>query len=369
MRTLPLENKLAASGATLGERYGTQIVQSCTGREEEYFTIRNSAGLTDFSFMQKYRVPEETGIDFLDKLVAGNAAKVRFGRMLHTFIADESGKIVSDCYVANNDEEFLVLCESIIDDASLNGIISGLGGADAGIEDITGNYVLLGIDGFEAWRVAKELFGADVPGLPYLSLEEYPYEDSTVFLFRAGKTSEFGYLILAPCNCAESLFDRLKELVEKYNGSLCGVDIHNDLRLEGRFFNIHAEGVRTGDPLPLGLQWMIDFEKEGFSGSGVIYKNRENGLRKKIIGIKAEPGCADLTTGAKVHVDTGHHAEVVADCYSYILNTKIGLALFPVETAFAGLQFPLGSAEGPVVETISMPPIFPKSLGVKLDEM
>jgi hypothetical protein len=40
-----------------------------------------------------------------------------------------------------------------------------------------------------------------------------------------------------------------------------------------------------------------------------------------------------------------------------------------VAIAYSGLTFNLGASNGPVVKTISMPPIMPKSLSVKLDEM
>ncbi len=54
-------------------------------------------------------VPEETGLDFLDSLLAGNVARIRFGRVLHTFLSDENGMLLADCYVANNDDEFIVI--------------------------------------------------------------------------------------------------------------------------------------------------------------------------------------------------------------------------------------------------------------------
>ena len=50
-------------------------------------------------------------------------------------------------------------------------------------------------------------------------------------------------------------------------------------------------------------------------------------------------------------------------------DRPLGLALFPIELAYSGLSFQLGAAGGPAITTISMPPIMPKSLGVKLDEM
>ena len=369
MRTVPLHDKLASHGASFTERNGIEIVASVSDRETEYTFVRNSVGLTDFSYMKIYSIPEETGVDFLDDLFAGNVAKIRFGRVLHTLLADTAGTIIADCYIANNDDEFIVLCENIISDSELDALFDAHGGAEAGLKDLTGDYVLLGIDGFKAWSVARELFGVDVLGLPYLSIEMYPFEEKDIHLFRAGKTSEFGYLVLAPKENGESLFDTMLTAVNKNEGGLCGNVIHNDLRLEGRFFNIFAEGKRVKDPLSLGLQWMIDFDKDTFCGCEEIKKRRDAGLTKKIIGVKTTAGLDAFAPGTPVYNGKDRVATLEAACNSPILGCSVGLALFDIDFAYSGLSFRFGSPEGTEVQTISMPPIMPKSLTVKLDEL
>jgi glycine cleavage system aminomethyltransferase T len=368
MRSLFLHDTWKHSKAAFAPRFGAETVASVSGNEAEYHFVRDAAALTDFSHMQRFSVPEEKGLDFLDRILAGNVAKVRFGRVLHTFLADDAGRLIADCYVANNDEEFVLLCESIVDDAALKAILDKHGAAEAGLKDLSADYLALSLDGYKSYLVAKELFGTDVLGLPYLSIERYPFETETVRLLRVGKTSEFGYLILAPHSCAANLFKTCSALVAKHGGVLCGVNVHNDLRLEGRFFNVFAEGVSVGDPLALGLQWMVDWDKEAFSGRGVIAKNREKGLVNKIIGVSTDAG-VKLAKGAAIFDEQGRVAEVAAVCFSYVLNTYIGLALFPVHLAYAGLSFRLSSPTGPVIKTISMPPIMPKSLSVRLDEV
>jgi glycine cleavage system aminomethyltransferase T len=123
------------------------------------------------------------------------------------------------------------------------------------------------------------------------------------------------------------------------------------------------------DPLVLGLQWMIDFDKDKFRGSEAIKRRRAQGLQKKIVGVAAEHGCNQLVTGVQIFHDGRAVAEVAADCYSFVLQQRLGLAVFPVELAYSGLSFHLAAADGPSVRTISMPPIMPKSLTVKIDEM
>jgi aminomethyltransferase len=369
MRKSPFHDHFAAQRAAFGDRFGAEIVSRVSDAATEYRTIRDAAGITDFSFMQRFRFPEEKGLDFLDSICAGNVVKLRFGRMLHTFLADQQGHLVADCYVANNDEECILLCESIIDDNALNRTLLDCGAADAGMTDLSQTHAILSVDGYKAWSVARDLFGPDVLGLPYLSIERYDFKGAPVSLFRAGKTSEFGYLLLVPRDNAGELFDACLEGAKKVGGGPCGVDIHSDLRLEGRFFNIFAEGATVKDPLALGLQWMIDFNKEKFAGREAILARRQSGLTHKIIGISSAAGVADMKKGAPIYDGANNVAEVIASCHSPVLSRCVGLALFPRSIAYAGLSFRLGSPDGPSLETISMPPIMPKSLTVKLDEM
>ncbi len=173
MRYSLLKGQFAAAGAVFRERHDAEVVARVAGRAAEYAAVREAVGLTDFSFLHKFRVPAEQGLDFLDALLAGNVPKLRFGRVLHTFLADRDGLLSGDCYVANNDEEFVFLCESIAPNAEWRGLLQAAGAAEAGAEDLTDSHALLSLDGFKAWEVAKEVFGVDVLGLPYLSVEVY----------------------------------------------------------------------------------------------------------------------------------------------------------------------------------------------------
>jgi aminomethyltransferase len=369
MRPLALHDQWTNAHASISERFGAEIVVAASDRKKEYFFIRDAVGITDFSYMRAFKIPEEKGLDFLDTLLAGNVAKVRFGRVLHTFLADGEGHLMADCFMANNDEELILLCESLVDDTALNSILSANGAAEAGLIDLSEDHVVLSVDGYKAWAVIKDLFGTDIVGLPYLSIERYGFEGQDIRLFRAGKTSEFGYLIMAPVSCANALFARLNELTVHHGGGLCGCAVHNDLRLEGRFFNIFAEGAVVRDPLTLGLQWMIDFDKDKFLGREAIFARRSAGLTEKIIGIGFEGPVESLAPGTRIFDGNDKISEVATSCFSHVLQSSVGLAVFPLAIAYSGLSFHIGAPDGPEIKTISMPPIMPKSLSVKLDEM
>ena len=75
---------------------------------------------------------------------------------------------------------------------------------------MSADHVVLSLDGFKSWEIVKKIFGADIIGLPYLSIENYQFAGEPVRFIRAGKTSEFGYLLVAPVKIAAQLFDTLK---------------------------------------------------------------------------------------------------------------------------------------------------------------
>lgn len=368
MRELLLKNKFMMNGISFNERFGINIPFSSGNIELEYNSVRNAAGLSDFSYVQKYTIPEESGLDFLNNVFAGNVENLRFGRVLHTFLADQNGDIVSDCYIANNDEEFLILCESIIDDSRLDKILFEENkGGDYGLKNITDKYVVLSIDGCNAWKVARDIFGVSILGLPYLSIEEFQFDGEKINLIRAGKTGEFGYYLIAENKIAESLFDTVSEKVKGIDGSVCGLDVHNILRLDGRFFNIFSEGVAVKNPLYLGLQWMIDLENMNFVGSERLESQREAGVDKKITGILIEKDAGSIAIGEKICDENGVIGHIVAARHSYVLDKTVALALLPFHSAYSGLNFFFRTTDGPVIKTISMPPFSPKSLKTKID--
>jgi len=68
--------------------------------------------------------------------------------------------MVGDCYVPTM-RGIHSACESIVPDAEIDRVMQASGAAAAGVET-SHSHVLLSLDGFKAWEIAKEIFGADV---------------------------------------------------------------------------------------------------------------------------------------------------------------------------------------------------------------
>lgn len=366
----PLHDIATSRGAIFTSRDGFTAVSRYRSIEDEYQTIRQTVGLTDFSHFQKFCFRGDDALYFLDEVLPANIANIRYGRVIHTFLCDAEGQLLSDVYVANNDDTIWMICESCVDTAVIENLLASSNHKQIMFERMTDSYAALSIDGPQAWAVAKSLFGPDVLGMPYLSVESQSIDGSEIVLLRTGKTSEFGYLLLIPRDISVALIDTLTSLITEQNGHVCGIDVFDTLKLDGRFFNINCEGRLIRDPLPLGLQWMIDFEKDAFLGKTAMDARRAAGLKHKIIGIKSLVEGTPLDQSTTIQLDGHTIATMISSGFSWTLNTQMALMLFDIQFAYSGLPLIAKTPSGDVpVETVSLPPFIPKSLTIKLDEM
>ncbi len=357
MRELILKDIWTAAGADFGALGGAQCVANFGDVRRELNALRTTAALCDFSFSKIFEYGESDGIDFLDTRLAANILKLRYGRIIDTFLADESGRIAAEAFVANAADKVVAVCEPLSD-----GAVSVL--AEPPEADKTADRVLLSVDGPLAWRVVRDVFGSDILNLSVLSVEKYDFDGADVFLMRNGRTGEFGYQFLAPASAAESLYGKISASLESVGGTLCGFDAHAIARLEGNFFNVYAEGAKIGCPLELGLQWMVDFDKESFDGFGAIFAKRNAGVERTVVGLKtsgAIPERAEIFDGSE------KVGEVAVSAESPTLSANIGLGLFSKEYAASGFDFSLSPDSPATVSTVSRPFVFAASLERGMD--
>ena len=350
MQTLALKDKWLAEGAEIAALDMCEYVAKVSGAAAETAALRNSVVLSDFSHLKKFSFDEAEGAEILDKLLAANMLKLRYGKALETFLADGGGNIAASVIAANIDDKIFLLAESADDEACAKIAES------KGAEDLSQTHSVLSVDGPDAWKAAKAVFGADIYNLAFMGVEKYEYKGADAIVARAGKTGEFGYQILVPNCAAEALFEELKSAVLSLGGRLAGVQTLLSARAKGNFFNIYGEGKASRNPIELGLQWQIDFGKEEFSGAREIFKFRGEGAKRKLAAVSC---AAETAAGAKIFNAEKIVGEVV---FADESDKTFALALIDSEWAYPGLAFSAEPNGADFFSTVSRPAIVAQSL-------
>jgi glycine cleavage system aminomethyltransferase T len=230
-----------------------------------------------------------------------------------------------------------------------------LAARDTVIRGLSAETVALGVDGPYAWEVVAGLLGPAVLGMPYLTL----LRREDVLCLRAGKTGEYGYLVLAPRPSADELHSKLVEAGRLLGFELAtvGLGALDVCALENWHFSIRTcretRLARPLTPIELQLQWRVAYDKD-FVGAEALRARRAEGARWRATCFTAEGPVAPGQAVSRAGEDVG---EVLAACFSPTLGAWIGSALLARRLAHPHVALAVSSEAGPMPITTRTTPL------------
>jgi len=318
--------------------------------------LRHSAAVTRMDHVHVLRLSGPGAQALLDAATTSRLF-ARENQMLQTLMLDANGLPFADAFVCLEEDAWVVLAEGPTLPALREHLervrSTRTPDAEVLVTDLLTDNVLWSVDGPFAWEVTAALLGPEVLGAPYLSFLTL----KGVQCFRAGKTGEYGYLLLVPKAAADETWQRLLTVGKDLGlveGTLAALD---QCALENWHFSIRALGGEALIPHELQLQWRVDAKKE-FEGV--------EALRKRLVDSKVRLTCFvarhAVTRGEVVTLDGEKVGTVLEVGFSSTRGDWVGWAVLEVALAWPGIdKFRVG--EGPMA-TCSPPVIDNRSLFV-----
>jgi len=173
-------------------------------------------------------------------------------------------------------------------------------------------------------------FVEDIKKLDYYTFGYFDLFGARVLISRTGYTGELGYEIYCPW---EMTRDFWRKLMKDGRVQPAGLGARDVLRLEMGYSLYGHELSEDVSPLESGLNRFVCFEKD-FIGKNVLLKQKDDGLKKKIVGIVSQTRRAPRE-GHKIYFESGEEIGMITSgTFSPALNK--GIALGFVATAYAG---------------------------------
>jgi glycine cleavage system aminomethyltransferase T len=323
-----------AAGATLGERNGRVVPESYGSLDAAYRAMRRTIVMSDYSHLSRYLIEGPEAFDFLDLVLSGDVGSLRDQQGLFTLLLDEKGAILSDCYVLNDDERYLLLCEHLNDDELGTWLDRHRGEHDVTITSITDSNACLLFEGPYSWELMAEIFGRDIAGMPFMEFYK-PVDDA--YVFRCGKHGEFAYKVVLPEDQAVALWDRARGLAGKYDLVPAGLDVQCLCRIENPCWHAPRFAAVARNPIELQMQWMVRFDKADFIGKEALAESRETSATRRMIGFVATEDVS-LAPGDGIFHKDKQIGSVIDAAYSSEAKSVCGLAMIDQAYAYAGLD-------------------------------
>ncbi len=286
IKQIPLNDLHVKLGAKMVPFAGFNMPVRYSSDIEEHMTVRNGVGVFDVSHMGEFTVKGPKALDLIQRVTSNDASKLIDGQAQYSCLPNDKGGVVDDLIVYKiKDEDYLLVVNAGNIEKDWNWISQhNTQGAD--LKNISEDICLFAVQGPKAVSTLQKLTSTDLSAIKYyhFTIGEFAGVPD-VIMSNTGYTGAGGFETYVHKNHAEKVWHAIFEAGKEFDIKPIGLGARDTLRLEMGFCLYGNDIDDTTSPLEAGLGWITKFTKD-FTNSSNIKKQKEEGVKKKLIGFK-----------------------------------------------------------------------------------
>lgn len=299
---------------------------------EEVAAVRTNVGLNDISPMAKFWVTGPAAAEWLDGILANRLPSI--GRIGLCVQCNDWGGVVSEYTVIRYGENrFYLVSTPAGERLNWDELSKRLpGDGSVVMENVSDAMGVFTIDGPNARNVLQQLTEID------LSNDSFPWLTAkvgdvglanNVQLLRVNYTGELGWELHHPLTYQRHILSELLRAGEKYGMRLFGLEALESLRLDKSYRAFRRDLNPEITALESGIDRFIRFEKPAFIGRDALLKQKQDGVKRRIVTVKLPGADTSVLAHEAVYHDGTCVGRVTSGGYSYHFGHDIALALVP----------------------------------------
>ncbi len=320
LRRTPLFNDHVSLNARLVDFAGWEMPVQYEGVIAESKAVRNSAGMFDVSHMGRTWFRGEKTIELLEILTTNDIAKLQDGNSQYSLLCYENGTCVDDIIVYRvSNDVFRIVINAANREKDLEWMKSH-NTFSVDISDETEKTAMIAVQGPNACDIVQELSSDELLTIQRFAAKNSVVSGCEVFIARTGYTGEDGFEIICSANDASNVWNSLL----KKGVVPCGLASRDVLRVEAGLPLYGHELSDSINPIEAGLGWVVSKTKK-FIGSEAINKVREEGVSRKLMGIRMSSKAVPRE-GYEVRVENESVGFISSGVFSPVLDCGIAFA-------------------------------------------
>ena len=273
---------------------GYKIAREYSNTELEYTAMRNTAGVLDITPMHKYDIKGTDAIKFVDKLVTRNVTEINSGQVMYIIWCNEDGNVIDDGTVfCFNSNHLRIFCA----ERNLNWFSDTAIGFNVEVEDVSDTIAALAFQGPLSCKILNLLNVKDIENLKPFYFDNFDLNGCKVTISRTGFSGDLGYEIWCKNEDAINVWDSLFTFNRDYKVLPAGMNALEMVRVEAGFIQPNADFMsaeqalrpnRMRNPYELGMGWLVDLNKNYFTGKKNLINLKKKTLTKKLVGLNIQ---------------------------------------------------------------------------------
>ena len=314
-------------GAKFAPFGGWQMPLEYTGSGvlAEHNATREAIGLFDVSHLGTATLIGENAAEQLNKILTNDISRIKPGQAQYSTLLSEHGTVVDDLIVYLRSKDEVLIIPNASNSTKVLEIIKGNISKDIEVNNLHQDIAIIAIQGPKSFELVNDL------GLPtdmqYMAFKDVSFMGQPITICRTGYTGERGFELLIPAQGAINIWDEIISKGQKYGAKAVGLGARDTLRTE-MGYPLHGQDISLNiSPLEAGLSWAVNLEKSNFLGKDALLKEKVNGIKRKLVGIKAVERAIPRSHMRVLDVDKKDIGEITSGTFSPTLKSGIALAL------------------------------------------
>ncbi len=339
MKRTRLYSAHRSAGAKFIEFFGWEMPIEYAGIIQEHMAVRQNAGLFDVSHMGEIVVSGNQALDFIQYLTPNNAARLDANKAQYSALTTPNGTFVDDLLVYYLEENvYLLVVNAANTDKDFQWMLSHEKRFDVQVKNESENYTQMALQGPGALKILGPLTDIGLEDMLSFGVERGSVAGTEAVVSRTGYTGEDGFEIYTRDENPEKIWNAVLE--EGKNSGLLpiGLGARDTLRLEAKLMLYGNDIDENTTVLEAGLGWLVKFKKGDFLGREALLKQKEGGIRRKIVGFELL-GRGIARPHYPVFIEEEKVGEVRSGSFSPYFHKSIGLTYLPIEHTEIGTEF------------------------------
>ena len=303
----------------------------------EHLTVRNFVGIFDITHMGRAIIGGPEAEKFLNYISTNDISKLEPLSAQYSTLCNEKGGIKDDFVISRLEKDkFLMVYNASNRTKDYEWLTTHARKFDVRVEDVSDNIAMFAVQGPKAQETLQKISTTDLSQIGRFKCGWTELAGIEVFLSRTGYTGEDGFEIFvwdSPISNPENavkVWNSILEAGKEFNIEPCGLGARDTLRLEAGMCLYGNDIDENTTPLEARISFVVKFDKENFIGKEALLKQKEEGLKRRRVGIKMlERGIP--RKGYEIYKDGEKIGEITSGTFSPFLETGIGMAYIKIE--------------------------------------
>jgi aminomethyltransferase len=337
LKRTPLHRIHVDSGAKMVPFAGWEMPIEYAGLVGEHNAVRTSAGIFDVSHMGEIEISGPAALALVQKVTTNNAAKLAINQAQYSGLIYPQGTFVDDLLVYRFSDNHFFLCVNASNVEKDYEYIRSHASGNVEVRNSSPEYAQIAVQGPKAIPVLQKMTATNLNSIRYYWFDRLDLEGEAVIAARTGYTGEDGFEIFCKPDVAPRLWNRIREVGGDHIVP-AGLGARDTLRLEAKMVLYGNDIDDTTTVLEADLEWIIKWDKGDFIGRSALWKQKENGIDRKLAGFEIfDRGIA--RHGHEAYIGGNKVGVVTSGTFAPYLKKAIGLLYLPDENASVDQEF------------------------------